>query len=231
VNDLHVPARRLRRPSWRDSRLLIGVLIVLVSITIGSRVVAAADETVPIFAAGATLASGHPVTLADLRVVRVRLGGGTAGYLSARTPPPAGLVLIRPLGAGELVPMSALAPAASLSRRPVSVPVPAPLPDTLAPGVTVDLWSSAKDTAVGSTGFRQPVRIAQAAEIYSVSNPSGGLSAAQGSSVQVLLEEADLRALLDALANGAKVAVVPALGGPAAAGSPPSGPAPAGAGG
>jgi len=78
VGDLYVPASRLRRPSWRDSRLLIGVVLVFASVAIGARVVAASDRTVPVFAAASTLTSGHAINRSDLRVVRVRLGSGTA---------------------------------------------------------------------------------------------------------------------------------------------------------
>ena len=84
VSEVMVPAARLRRPSWRDSRLLVGVLIVLVSVVVGTRVMALADDTVPVFAATATLPSGHALGAADVRVVRVHLGAGAAPYLSAR---------------------------------------------------------------------------------------------------------------------------------------------------
>jgi hypothetical protein len=231
VSDLYVPATRLRRPSWRDSRLLIGVVIVLASVAIGARVVAAADDSIPVYAAAGTLASGHPIGAGDVRVVRVRLGAGTATYLSARLQLPPGLVVTRALGEGELVPRSAVAAAGDLTRRPVPIPIAAPLPEALRPGVAVDVWSSAKDTATGSTGYRAPVRIAEHAEVYAVTAPGAGLAAAQASAVQVLLEEAELRAVLDGLANGAKLAVVPAPGtspDPApepASGSRPVGPA------
>jgi len=79
-----------------------------------------------------------------------------------------------------------------------------------------------KETGAGATGYRAPVRIAQAAEVFAVNAPGVGLASVQNSAVQVLLEEAELRAVLDGLANGARLAVVPAPGtapGPAA-GSP-----------
>lgn len=229
MSDVYVPATRLRRPSWRDSRLLVGVLIVLASVLVGARVVAAADDTVPVYAAAGTLASGHPIGPGDVRVVRVRLGAGIATYLSARATLAPGLVVTRALGDGELVPRSAVAAAADLTRRPVPIPIAAPLPEALRPGVTVDVWSSAKDTAAGSSGYRPPVRIAEHAEVYAVTAPGSGLAAAQASAVQVLLEEAELRAVLDGLANGAKLAVVPAPGTSPASDGPPGAPASPGA--
>lgn len=213
MSDVRVPAVRLRAPSWRDARLLIGVLIVVSSVVLGARVVAAAGHTEPVFAAVADLPSGHQLGPDDVKVVAVHLGSGAAGYLSARAPLPPGTVLVRPVGGGELVPSAALGSVTALARRPVAVPVPAPLPVGLRPGAAVDLWSSAKETGTGVTGYAPPVRVAQGAEVFAVAAAGVGLASSGTTNVQVLLEEGELRAVLDALANGAKVAVVPVPGG------------------
>lgn len=210
MSDVRVPAVRLRAPSWRDGRLVIGVLIILSSVVLGARVVAVAGHTEPVFVAAADLPSGHPLNRADLRVVAVHLGAGTADYLSARRALPGGLVLARPVAAGELVPSGALGSAAGMTRRPVAIPVPAPMPSGLHRGTAVDLWSSAKETGTGETGYAPPARIAQGAEVYALVAPGAGLGSAGSGSAQVLLDEAQLRAVLDALANGAKIALVPA---------------------
>ena len=207
-----VPAARLRRPSWRDSRLVIGVLIVLLSVVIGARVVSLADRTVPIFAAARALPSGHVLVAGDVRAVRVHLGPGTAAYLTAAQPLSPGLVLSRPVGAGELVPAAALGALGSMTRRPVGIPLPSPAPVGLQPGLAVDLWSSAKETGEGASGYSPPARIATGAEVYAVTPAEAGLGALTGGGLQVLLEESELRLVLNALANGAKLAVVPAPG-------------------
>ena len=52
MSDLPTPtASRVRAPSWRDSRLLVGLLLVLLSTVLGSVVVARADDRVPVYAA------------------------------------------------------------------------------------------------------------------------------------------------------------------------------------
>jgi len=210
VSDVRVPAVRLRRPSWRDPRLVVGVLLVLVSVVVGARVTQAAGDTVPVYAAARSLASGQVVDASAVRPVRVHLGPGTAAYLSARRPPGKGLVLARPIGAGELVPVAALTSADRLARRPVGVPVPVPAP-LLQPGGLVDLWSSARDPA--STGtFLPPERLAAGAEVFAVAG-TGGTFASTTATVQVLLDDGELKAVLDAEANGARLAVVPVPGG------------------
>jgi hypothetical protein len=203
----------LRRPSWRDTRLVLGLLLVLASVALGASVVAAADRTTAVLVAGSALGPGHRLVEGDLQVARVRLTGPVASYLTPQTRLPAGTVVLRGLGAGELVPLSAVGPAATLDRRPVALPLTAPLPDGVRPGGQVDLWSSARDPAAGAAAaYRPPVRLVVAAQVVAVTLPSGGLAADQQSSVQVLVSETELPKVLDALANEARVAVVPVPG-------------------
>jgi hypothetical protein len=213
VSDLPKPSvARLQRPSWRDTRLIVGLLIVLASVAVGARVVAAADDTVPIYAAGATLVTGRTLQIGDLTVVRVRLGDGVAAYLPARSPIPAGATLLHTLGPGELVPVSAVGTAASLQTRPVTVPLDGAPPAGLGAGSRVDVWSSARDPAAGATAYQPPVRLAEAAEVCAVSAADGGPALAQGGSAQILLGRAELPEVLDALANGARIVLVPVPG-------------------
>src|SRR4249919_977186 len=131
-------AARLRRPSWRDTRLLVGLLIVLGSVALGARVVATADDTAPVYAARVTLPAGTALSPAVLDVIKVRLGPAAGRYLSGIRPPPAGTVLLRTVTAGELVPASAMGRAEALRRRPVGIPVDGALPAGIAPGGLVD---------------------------------------------------------------------------------------------
>lgn len=214
MNDLPAPAApRLRPPSWRDTRLLVGVLLVLASVALGARAVAAADDSVAVYAAAATLSEGSAVGAAQLTVVRVRLAPGTAAYLDAARPLPADAVALRTVGAGELVPVAAVGSAAALTRRPVTVPLDDGVPAGLVAGGRLDVWVSARQPdATAGPRFGEPERVAQDAEVFAVSADDAGLGAVRAASVQVLLEPDALRAVLDAFANGAKVAVVPVPG-------------------
>lgn len=222
MSDLPVPtAARLQRPSWRDTRLIVGLLIVLASVALGARVVAAADDTVPVYAAARTLVTGHTLGTGDLTVVRVRLGTGAAAYLRAQAPVPAGATLLHGLGPGELVPVAAVGLAVAVEVRPVTIPLDGAPPAGLRAGARVDVWSSARDPAAGATAYRPPVRLAEAAEVSAVTTTDGGLSPAQGGSAQILLGRSELPAALDALANGARLVLVP-VPGPAMSSAVPS---------
>jgi hypothetical protein len=200
-------ARRLRQPSWRDTRLVVGVLVVLASVVLGAQVVAAADDTVPVYAAAGTLSAGDPVRAQDVTVLRASLGEGAGRYVSARAELPAGLVALRTVGAGELLPAAAVGDASVLTRRPVGVPHPAALPSGLVKGARVDVWVSAPDDARPGA-VRAPEQLAAAAEVAEVSTGAGALGAAAGATVHVLLAEAELAEVLGALAADADVAVV-----------------------
>lgn len=214
MSELPAPAaQRLRPPSWRDPRLLVGVALVLGSVVLGSRVVAAADDTVGIFAAATVLTPGEPVTAEDLTVVQVRLDEAARQYLRADGEMPADAVALRTVGAGELLPRSAIGDAGDLERRPVGVPVDGALPEGLVPGAQVDVWVSEPDP--GRAGaFSEPVRLAEAAPVAEVSTGGGALGASGATTVQVLLTDAELRPALHALAADARVALVLVPGSP-----------------
>src|SRR5690554_2394750 len=68
------PATRLRRPSWRDPRLVVGLLLVAVSVAAGSWVVTSAQAATPVWVARGTLTPGTQLSTEHLVAADVRLG-------------------------------------------------------------------------------------------------------------------------------------------------------------
>lgn len=184
------PADRLPRRRWRDWRLVAGVLLVLGSATVGAQVVSAADDTVSVWAAGAALVPGTELTADRLKAVAVRLEAETMPYLTG--PVPEGYVVISPVGPGELVPSSAVAPGAELetSVRHVAVVVsPGSMPGDLRPGDRVDVWE-APDRLSPAQGAD---RVAAGVAVVSTQTSDGGLGAVSGGPTVVLgLEEREI---------------------------------------
>lgn len=213
-------ASRLRRPSWRDWRLLVGLLLMLAAVAAGARVVALADQTVPVFATRSALPAGTSLSGDVLTVARVRVTGTDARYLDARAGVPAGHVLLRSLGPGEIVPVSAVGTAAQLSTRPVAIPLEGVPPAGLVAGGRVDVWASERERATGdSVRYAAPRLLAGAVDVYHVAAAGGSLSAGRTATVEVLLDEQELPLVLDALANDARTAIVPVPGDAAPAGT------------
>src|SRR5690606_23537154 len=67
--------QRLRRPTWRDPRLGVGVLRVAASVALGSWAVARADRTTDVLVAVEALAPGDRLADAELRAQAVRPDG------------------------------------------------------------------------------------------------------------------------------------------------------------
>lgn len=103
-------ATRARRSGWRDPRLWVGVLIVAVSVVAGSRLLAAADDTVTVWSVSVDAGPGALLAPGDLEPTRVRFAdeGDLTGYFQVDDELPGELVLVRGVGAGELLPRAAL---------------------------------------------------------------------------------------------------------------------------
>lgn len=136
-------ALRTSTPGWRDPRLWIGIAIVAVSVVAGARLLAAADDTVAVWAVADDLGAGDVVTEADLEVRRVRFADDAAlgRYFSADDALPADLQLSRGVGAGELLPRAAVGNAAEGDRLQVSIEVaPGRVPTSVGSGAVVDVF-------------------------------------------------------------------------------------------
>lgn len=209
------PARRSGLPSWLDLRLAAGLLLVLLSVVIGARVIAAADRTVQVWSVTNNLAAGTTLSVADLAAVKVRLGADADRYLAAGTSP-AGRTVNRDLGGGELLPAAALGsvPTGQL----VSLPVGSlHAPQDLARGQRVDVFATSSRSSGGSG---TTIRVLTAVTVQDVRRPTGGLSGAGDQLAVVVRVTAEDVASLVAAVNGATLDVTVVLGPGAKQGSP-----------
>jgi hypothetical protein len=209
-------AARLQRPSWRDSRLIVGVVLVLLSMTVGAKAIAAADETVPMYAAAASLVPGQPVTQKDVKRVDVQLGVDRQRYVAADHDIAPGTFALRDVRPGELLPTSALGTRAAFDLKPVSVPVDGGGASQLSAGSVVDVWVNAKDASSASEKYGKPVKTLEAAPVAHTPDARGsGLGEASGTtSVQIMVPEASVQTLIAAIDQGAKITLVPVPGSP-----------------
>lgn len=210
------PARRVARPRWTEPRLLLGLLLVLTSVVVGSRVVAGADKTSPVYLARRPLAAGQLLGADDVTVGRARLSASGRRYLRADRPPPAGYVLTRPVGAGELLPIGALSAGAAAATRMVTVPVaPGHLPPGLSAGDAVDVYVTVKPA--GQQGPVRPTRVLSGAAVQSRDGGSRGFAASAVVSVVLAVPDALVADVVQAVQTGA-IDLVRVPAGAAAAG-------------
>ncbi len=206
------PARRVSRPGWTDTRLLLGVLLVLGSVVVGSRVVASAQQTRPVWAAGRDLPAGTQLRADDLVVAEVRLDEAARRYLAVGTGSPVGEVVTRAVLAGELVPAAALTGAGDAggpAGHLVSVPVEQlHYPPGLDRGGVVDVYVSPTDgrgaTASPAGPDPGPQRVLAGATVVEVDGDGARFGGAGTSAAVVLsVPDGDVPELVGALRTGA----------------------------
>ena len=201
-------ARRLRPPSWRDPRLLVGLLLVLASVVAGAQVVRAADDTVPVLVARHALAPGDALGAGDVSVAHVRIGGGAQAYLSGADGVPTGRVLLRAVGAGELLPSAAVGSGEDVDLRPVTVPVDPEAASGLGSGALVDVWVAARDSGHSDT-YGHPKQVATNALVSARSERTGALGSSSATAVRLLLDPELVPAVIEAVDNQARITLVP----------------------
>lgn len=201
---------RRRRPSWRDPRLGIGVLLIAASVALGSWVVSASDDTVAVWAATDVLSPGHRVSTDDFTRVSVAAPQVAQTYLTPGSTDLEGVVVLRTIGAGELVPREALGSPDSVQVRTVTVPVNAALAGTLHPGARVDLWVAEPDPDGGATSAMLPPELlVEGVEIASIDEDTSLFAGAETMIAQVLIPRAQLAEVLAARTGSGTITIVP----------------------
>lgn len=196
---------RLKKPSWKDPRLLIGILLVLASVAGVVSLVGAADQTTEAYAARQGVEVGEKLAMDRLYRVKVRLGEVQEYYLTPEAWPDGDLVAVQRIGKDQLIPRTSLGQPDALNRKPVAVTVEESLPAQAVPGSRVDIWVAPPDTR---NGFGQPALLLQGAEIAQLTPGSTALGSSRSTVVMVLVPDAQMADLLGAQANKAKIAVV-----------------------
>jgi hypothetical protein len=187
----------------------VGIVIVALSVALGSWAVSSAGRTVPVFAADGVLTPGTPLDADRLRTVDVRLGGATDHYLRADEPLPGGLVARNVVEDGELVSRTALGPSDDVDVRSVAVPVGAGLSDRIRSGAVVDLWFVPE---AGAEDSAEPAELVSGVVVEQVDTADSGLVVANGATLHVLVTTEDLPDVLAALGADGAIAVTPVAG-------------------
>ncbi|MHC6230401.1 hypothetical protein ACX5I6_12155 [Arthrobacter sp. MMS24-T111] len=205
VPDSSVRAARLKRPSWKDPRLLVGVLLVLVSIVGVVFLVGSADRTTEVYAARDGIAVGERLTPENVVRTKVRLGDTEQHYITVEDGLPQDVVAMQRIGKDQLVPRASLGEVDRLDRKPVALTIDQTLPAQAVAGARVDVWVAQPDA---KNGFSEPKLLLPGAEITEVATGSTALGSSKTTVLMVLVEDKQMPALLGAQANEAKISVV-----------------------
>ncbi|NWL13371.1 hypothetical protein DM793_19070 [Paenarthrobacter nitroguajacolicus] len=200
-----VAAPRLQKPSWKDPRLLIGVLLVLGSVAGVIALLGSADRTTQVYSAREDIAVGQVVTEADLSIVKVRLDEVEPSYVTVEHGFAEGKVALQRVAKNQLVPQASLGSADAVDRKPVAIAMEEELPAQAVPGTRVDVWVAMPGS---NQAFEEPRLLLPSAEIAGMTSGSSALGAVKTTVVMVLVTDEQMPKLLGAQANKAKVSVV-----------------------
>jgi len=195
-----------RRRFWFDPRFAIGLALIAASVVGVFLIVNGADTSVRVLAARAPLSAGDIVDSDDLVVTSVRVDGALDHYLVADDVPEGGLVLTRPIAAGELVPASAVGSAAGLTQSSMVITVNQQLPASIGPGSTVDIWA-ARELESGLYG--PPIVVVSSATVVRIVDSSGLVVDDSEGTVEVLVPRLRIARVLEAVANDDALSIVP----------------------
>ena len=200
------PSPPKRKRFWFDPRFAIGVILIAASIAGVIGIVAAADSSVLVLSARSALSPGERVDATDLVPTSIRLDGATDLYLAIGDVPEDGLVVTRPVAAGELLPVSAVGLAAGERLSSVVVTLGAQLPGSVEPGSSVDLWA-ARESESGE--FSPPLVIVSAATVVRLVESDGLVVDDSTGAVELLVPRERVARVLEAIANGDVLSLVP----------------------
>lgn len=196
-----------RRPVVLDPRLLIGLALVVASVAGVVALVSTADRTTEVLSAREPLSPGDRVHADDFGVVHVRLATATTHYLLPADVPVEGVVVVRAVGEGELVPVGAVGSADGLRLASLVLDVRGELAASVQPGAVVDVWASREQEG---GGFGPPAVIASGATVVRLVESASVVSGGETTAVEVLVATSRIARVLEAAANSDAVSIVPA---------------------
>jgi hypothetical protein len=199
-------ARRLGSSRWRDPRLAVGVVLVAASVVLGARVVAAADDTVPIWSLREDVSTGSALTADDVTVAHVHFDRADDAdhYFDGDEPLPDDLVAGHDLVSGELLSRSALVDPESRAINELPLPVAEGFyPADLATGDRVEVWVTPEETADEPTAVADKILD----EVAVLQTDTASTSVGGGASTVVLValdadDASELEKLVSAVAQG-----------------------------
>jgi hypothetical protein len=189
-----------------DPRFVIGLVLVAASIAGVAAVVADSDHSTAVYTARHTLTVGDRLTPADLRETRVQLGAAAALYLVPAPKLKEGLLVTQTILSGELVALSAVGTVSGRDVTSVVVDVPGRLAASILAGSVVDIWSA---RSIGPSEYAPPTILVGQASVVRIVEPTGIIAADNGQSVEMLVPQANVGAVLEAIMNGDALAIVP----------------------
>lgn len=184
-------------------------MLVLLATALGARVIAGADDRIPMYAAAVALKPGDRLSADSVRRVEVQLDEAVARYLSASNVLPPQAYLLREVRAGELIPASAVGTQEQVSVQPVAVRVDAGSVSGLVVGSVVDVWVSPRDLTSQAERYTPATKMLTAVTVGALPTDQTRFGVGSASaSVQLLVGLGDVPTVITAADAGSRFTLV-----------------------
>lgn len=197
---------RPRRAFWGDTRFLIGVALVALSITAVWLIITSSEHARPVLRADRTIVQGETLSSDDFQVIEVGLGLSAEEYPGPEDLEP-GQIAARTLTKGEIVPAAALADADRNRSTTIVVESGTGIPGEVQAGTVVDLWY-APPLDDGRT-YDTPRILVTDVVVRDVIEASGMLADAAAARLELVIDRSDAADVLAAITGGASLSVLP----------------------
>ncbi|HIY86577.1 MAG TPA: flagellar biosynthesis protein FlgA [Candidatus Yaniella excrementavium] len=211
MNEKPIEASRIRTPGWRDPRLIVGIILVLLSVTGVVALIQAMDSRQGYWAASVDIVPGAEVSAEDFHAVQASMSESSDQYWLAAEQLPSRFLVSSTIRQGEMLPVQDVAEADPDGRQQVGVRVSKDMPSAVSIGTRADAWVAL--ASADGRGYDEPTKLVSNAEVVGISDNSSAFAAAETTTVYLMLSEEALPTVLDAQANGAQISLVPTTGG------------------
>ena len=157
--------------------------------------------------ATSNIATSSTLGEANLSTQEMDLKEGESQYLKATDQNLRSWVLVRPVNAGELIPMSAIAPISNSDCAQVVVDLAVRLASTVREGEKVDLWAAEQANSLESI----PTQVVTAGELVSIKMATDSFSQSI-QTIEICVSPGEIRSLVSAIARKSTIIGIRAQG-------------------
>ncbi|QPK80741.1 hypothetical protein G7Y41_06640 [Schaalia sp. ZJ405] len=196
-------------PAWRDPRLVGGILLITLSITVFTLLLARARAGELIFQTTRPIAQGEVLNEENTTIVEVRPGSNA--YVREGTLK-TGAIAKHSLGKGELLARSSVTTQHNEDHRRIVITVIDGLPASVNTGQQLELWSIPGSTYHGppsDDGEAQPQRVASHVTLVGRVEDGSRMPSQAGTRIDIAVAKADISQVLRAMAGNGNLAAVP----------------------
>lgn len=198
------PADQRVRRFWIDPRFALGILLVVASVAGVSALLAVQNRSVHAYVARSTLVVGDTVRASDLELVSVRVPA-SSHYLNEGALPEHA-VAVRSVPKGDLVPLSAVTGGSDARLTSIVVTASGPVAAAVTAGSSADIWSA---HSAADKDYAPPVVLVSGAIVVSIAEDDSLVAGRSPVAVEVRVPAARVASVLQAMADGQSLSVVP----------------------